>query len=91
MKSAIRIGGNHAVHEAKEFDATATLCVRHNDFSGSDLKRRKQCRCAMPLVIVALAGQGPAVRQLQIALRPLQRLDRKLFVGAKNNRLVGVT
>ena len=43
----------------------------------------------MPLVVVALAGQGAAVRQLQIALRTLQRLDRRLFVDTENNRLGG--
>src|SRR2546428_13107294 len=39
------------------------------------------CR-AMPLVIVALAGQGAAVGQLQITLRALQGLDRGLLVHA---------
>ena len=41
----------------------------------------------MPLVVVALAGQGAPVRQLQITLRPLQGLDRRLFVDTENNRL----
>ena len=39
----------------------------------------------MPLVIVALTGQGAPIRQLQIALCPLQRLDRRFFVDAKDN------
>ena len=43
----------------------------------------------MPLVVVALPGQGAAVRQLQIALRPLQSLDRRLFIDTENNRLGG--
>ena len=43
----------------------------------------------VPPVVVALAGQGASVRQLQIALRPLQGLDRRLFVDTENNRLGG--
>jgi hypothetical protein len=39
--------------------------------------RCEQCRGAMPLVVVALPGQGASVWQLQIALRPLQGLDRR--------------
>ena len=43
----------------------------------------------MPLVIVALAGQGAAIGQLQITLRSLQRLDRGLLVHAQHNGLRG--
>jgi hypothetical protein len=38
---------------------------------------------------VALPGQGAPVRQLQIALRPLKSLDRRLFVDTENNRFGG--
>src|SRR5438067_8733906 len=41
-----------------------------------------KCSGAMPLVIVALAGQGAAIGQLQIALRSSQSLDRGLLVHA---------
>ena len=57
--------------------------------SGGDFERGEQGRGAVPLVVVALAGQGASVRQLQIALRPLQGLDRRLFVDTENNRLGG--
>src|SRR5258708_37636134 len=60
-----------------------------NDLSGGDFERGKQGRGAVPLVIVALASQGASVRQLQIALRPLQGLDRRLFVDTENDRLGG--
>jgi hypothetical protein len=40
-------------------------------------------------VVVALAGQGVPVRQLQIALRTRQGLDRRLFVDTQNDRLAG--
>ena len=43
----------------------------------------------MALVIMAVATQGASVGQLQIALRPLQRLDRGLLVDTEHNRLVG--
>ena len=45
------------------------------------------CCGAMPLVIVALAGQGAAIGQLQITLRSLQSLDRGLLVDAQHDRL----
>src|SRR5437016_2284285 len=43
----------------------------------------------MPLVVMALARQGAPIWQLQIALRPLQSLDRRLFVDTENDRLGG--
>src|SRR5258705_9072449 len=63
--------------------------MSRDDLSGGDFERRKQCCGAMPLVIVALAGQGAAIGQLQIALRSLQSLDRGLLVHAEYNRLRG--
>jgi hypothetical protein len=39
--------------------------MSRDDLSGGDFERRKQCCGAMPLVIVALAGQGAAIGQLQ--------------------------
>src|ERR1700681_1796560 len=63
--------------------------MRRDDLSGGDFKRRKQRCRAMPLVVVALAGQSAAIGQLQIALRSLQSLDRRLFVHAQHNCLLG--
>ena len=54
--------------------------MRRDDLSGGDFERCKQCRRAVALVVVALAGQSAAIGQLQIALRSLQSLDRRLFV-----------
>jgi hypothetical protein len=56
--------------------------MRRDDLSGGDFERCKQRRRAVALVVVALAGQGAAIGQLQIALRSLQSLDRWLFVYA---------
>src|SRR5436190_427595 len=87
VKLAILEGGNEAVHEAEELDTTAALGMRRDDLAGGDFERCEQGGGAVPLVVVALAGQGATVRQLQIALRPLQGLDRRLFVNTENNRL----
>src|SRR4029077_223739 len=58
-----------------------------DDLPGGDLECRKQCCGTMPLVVVALAGQGAAIGQLQIALRSLQSLDRGLLVHTQHNSL----
>src|SRR6266702_5991066 len=63
--------------------------MSRDDLSGGDFERRKQRCGAMPLVIVALAGQRATIGQLQIALRSLQRLDRGLLVHAYHNGLRG--
>src|SRR5713101_7462093 len=89
VKLAIGKGGNDAFHEAEELDATTALGMRREHLSGGDVESGEQGCRAVALVIVALAGQRPSVRQLQIALRPLQGLDRRLFVDTQNNRLGG--
>jgi len=61
--------------------------MRRDDLPGGDFERGKQCCRAMPLVIVALAGQGAAIGQLQITLRSLQSLDRGLLVHAQQDGL----
>src|SRR5450432_3399066 len=63
--------------------------MRCDDLSSGDFERRKQRCRAMPLVVVAVAGQGAAIGQLQIALRSLQSLDRRLFVHAQHNGVLG--
>src|SRR5450755_4205695 len=60
-----------------------------DDLSSGDFECRKQRCRAMALVVVAVAGQGAAIGQLQIALRSLQSLDRRLFVHAQHNGLLG--
>jgi hypothetical protein len=89
VELAIREGDSDAVHEAEELDTAAALGVRCNDPPGGDFERCEQGRGTVPFVIMALAGQGASVRQLQIALRPLQCLDRRLLVDTENNRLGG--
>src|SRR5262249_47960665 len=87
VQLAIRKDSNDAVHEVQKLDAATPLGMRRDDLSGRHFECCKQGRGAMPFVIMALAGQGAPVRQLQVALRSLQRLDRRLFVDTENNRL----
>src|ERR1700692_1504653 len=82
VKLAVRISRGEAVHEVEKLDAAPPFLMSREYLSGGDFERRKQCCRAMPLVVVALAGQGAAIGQLQIALRSLQSLDRGLFVHA---------
>ena len=85
VQLAIREGGNHAVHEAEELDTAPPLGMLGNNPAAGDFERCKQGRGAVPLVIVALAGQGASVRELQVALRPLQRLDRRLLIDRERS------
>jgi hypothetical protein len=48
-----------------------------------------RCAGAIALVIMAVVGQCPAVRELEIALCPLQRLDRGLLVNADDDGVLG--
>ena len=64
------------------------LCAARH-LAGGHLEGGEQRRGAVALVIVAMAGQRPPVGQLQIALRPLQRLDRRLLVDADDDRILG--
>src|SRR5450631_2289203 len=89
VKLAVRKSRGDAVNEVDKLDAATAFRMRRDDFSGGDFQRRKQCGRAVPLVVVALAGQGAAIGQLQIALRSLQSLARRLFVHAEHNGLLG--
>src|SRR4249920_1563322 len=46
-------------------------------------------RGAVPLIVVAVSRQRASVRQLQIALRALQRLDRWFLVDTYDDGIVG--
>ena len=56
--------------------------------AGGHLEAANRVDGAVALVVMAMAGQRAAVRQLQIALRPLQRLDRGLLVDAEDDRVL---
>jgi hypothetical protein len=59
------------------------------DLAGCDVEGCEQGRRAMPLVVVAVPGQRPSVRQLQITLSTFERLDRRLLVDADDDRILG--
>ena len=61
----VRVSGNDIVHEVEELDAPPARLVRGGDLAGRHLEGGKQGGGAIALVIVAMAGQGPAVRELR--------------------------
>src|SRR5258707_2250479 len=89
MDGGVRPNSDDVVHEVEEFDAAPALLVSRRHLAGGQLEGGKQCRGAIALVIVTMTAQCTAVRELQIALRTLQRLDRGLFVDADDNRVLG--
>ena len=89
MDGGVGMCGDDIVHEVEELGAPAARFMRGGDLAGGDLEGGKQRRGAVALVIMAVAGQRPTVRELQIALRTLQGLDRGLFVDADDDRFSG--
>jgi hypothetical protein len=69
VKPAVGIGGNHTIYEIQKLGTATALRMACHDLPGGHLARSKQRRRAMPSVVVALAGQGAPVGQLQITLR----------------------
>src|SRR5262245_40515394 len=63
MQLASRKGSHDVLHEAEKLGTTPPLRMCRNDPSGGDFERCKQCRSAVPFVVVALAAQGASIRQ----------------------------
>jgi hypothetical protein len=61
VKLAVRKGRGDAVHEVETLDTATAFRMRRDNLSVGDFQCRKQRGRAMPLVVVALAGQSPAV------------------------------
>ncbi len=76
-------------HEVKKLDATTALVMFADDLATLEIERCKQRRRSMPFVIMRLADQGASVRQLQIALRALECLDRRFFVHSEHDGVLG--
>ena len=85
MDGFIRISGGDLIHEVEELDASTAAFVGSDDFTGRHFERGEQSLGAVPLVIVALPAERAAIGKLQIALCPLQRLDRGLFVDTDHD------
>ena len=60
-------GGDYLIHEVEELDAPALLGMGGGHLAGRYLEGGKQGGCAVAPVVVAVAGQSPAIRQLQVA------------------------
>ena len=85
MDLAVGIGGHHAVHEVEELTAAPPFVVSGLNLAAGDVESGKQRRRAVSLIGVAMADQGAPVRQLQIALGALQRLDARLLVDRQHD------
>ena len=77
------------VHEVEELEAAPALGMLGLDRAGGDLESGKQRGRAAPLVFVCLAVERAAIGQLEIPLRPLQGLNRRLFIDREEDRMVG--
>ena len=64
----IRASGNDAVHELEKIHAPPPILMSGHHLAGGHLEGGEQGRGAMALVVMAMAGQRSAVRELEIAL-----------------------
>lgn len=71
MDRGVGTAGDDIVHEVEELEAPAARLVGGSDLAGGHLESGEQCGGAVALIVMAVAGQGSAVRQLEIALRAL--------------------
>src|SRR4029077_19332661 len=81
MDLASSVLSDNPVHEVEKFKPSPPLVLTPRHLARRNVESGEERRRAMPGVVVRLASQPPAVRHLQIALRALQRLDRRLLVG----------
>jgi hypothetical protein len=89
MDGRVRMSGDDIIHEVEELNAPPALLVRGRHLASGYFEGGEQRRGAVAFVIVAMSGQRSTVRKLQISLRPLQRLDRGLFVEADDDGVLG--
>ena len=88
MDSLARMPRDQGVHKAEELSPPSALIVFSGDLPGSDIKCRKQGTGSVLFVVMRLAGDRPAIGQLEISLAPLQRLDRGLLIHRKHHSMV---
>jgi hypothetical protein len=81
---AAGMGGYDFVHEVEEFAAAATLIVGGLHQSGGYFECREKSGGAVPCVTVAESVHGLPVGQAQIALRPLQSLNRGFLIDSEH-------
>ncbi len=102
MDLAFRICGDDPVHEIEEFDAPASLVVAAQDLvvaaqdlvvstqdlAAADVEGGEQRGRSMPLIVMRLPGERAPAGQLQVALSRFERLNGRLFVDSKHDRVV---
>ena len=88
VDGGVRVVSDDTVHKIEEFDAPPAIFVGGSDLASGHLEGRKQGRSAVALVVVTMTGQSPAIRQFQIPLGALQRLDRGFFVDTDHDRVL---
>ncbi len=79
VNGRVGVSGDDIIHEVEEFDAPPTRLVRGGDLAGGHFEGGEQRRGAVALIVVAAAGQRPAVGKFQIPLRPAPVPGSKAF------------
>ena len=86
MDLAVCVPGNQFIHEAETFEPPPIVLTRPDQPSG-DLQGREQGGCSGPLVAMAEAVESLSVRQPEITLCSLQRLDRRFLVDGQRRTI----
>ena len=89
MDVAIGVIGHDLVHEVEELDTAPPTVVAGPDLAGSHVERGKEGGRAVPGIVMAVSGEGAAVLELEIALRPFQGLDVRLLVDREHESALG--
>ena len=74
--------GDDLVQKGQELLATAALGVHPADRPREDVERGEERRRTVPLVLMTHPSNSFAVGEHDIALRPFQGLNRRLFIDA---------
>ena len=80
MNLAARVLSHDLIEEVEELTPSAAAVVACLYLSGDDVERGEQGGGAVPLIAMAEAVHGSSIRQTDPSLRPLQSLNRGLFV-----------
>lgn len=85
---AVRVVGHDRVHEVQELDAAASFVVAAGDLAAGDVQGCEQRRRPVPPLVVRLADHRAPGWQLEVSLRPLQRLDRRTLIDRQHHRIL---
>src|SRR5215831_1339938 len=82
-----RVFRDDFIHKIEKLATSAPGIVPGFDLASDHIQGSKQGRRSIPFVTMAESVHGFAVRQAEVTLSPLQRLDMRLFIDAKNHRI----